>query len=60
MKFQLTFVVTYEVDPENYEEDKSPTEMVDEDVADAEELPERFFANAHPYQCKVTGKVIEE
>jgi len=60
MKFELTITLTYDVDPEDYAEDQSPQEMVDSDVAAADDSPESFLAAAWPYQCKVTGKVLEE
>jgi len=60
MKFQLTFTVTYDAYLEDYDEGKTPAEMVDEDAAAAQQNPIQFMIAAYPYHCKVTGKVIEE
>lgn len=60
MKFEVTIVLTYEADPEDYGNELSTAEMLDADVADADSNLPAFVSSAFPYQQKISGKIIEE
>ena len=60
MKFQITLSVEFEVNPEYYDGDKSPKEMLDIEIANYDQAPWDLaeLCQMNPY--KVTGKIIKE